>query len=215
LGLCTFAFALFTLCARRHVEFFVPLAVITIAIGMQPIIEWLWPPRIAVGWRRPGSVRRSFSTLLLGIIIFAFSLGAIGALSAQRAYYTDGLHDDTLRGIATWIKTNVEENEIIFHGDWGDFPPLFLWDRTHRYLVGMDPRFASFENPDRLRSWLETGRGEVPNGRIAQHITDTVGAHYAITRPTQEALMAALDKDPLAHVVYEDADGRVYELRTR
>jgi hypothetical protein len=210
LGLLTITFAALTMRSRRHIEFFVPFAVLFAAVGMQPFIGWLWPPRLAVGWRRPGGARRAFSTFILIIAIAGFAVGSFRALRDQRQYFVDGFRGDHLKGAATWVREHVPAGQLVFHGDWDDFPFLFLNDRDHRYLVGMDPRFAYWENPERFRAWQTIGRGDAPDA--AKRIVEEFGATYAVVANQQDKLQTVLGADQRATIVYQDGEAKVYGL---
>jgi len=210
-GLLTTAFAVLTLRSRRHVEFFVPFAVLFAAVGIQPFISWLWPPRVQVGWRRPGGTRRAFSSIILVVAILGFTVGSYRAIRNQRQYFLDGFRGDHLRGAAMWVREHVPKGELVFHGDWDDFPFLFLWDREHRYLVGLDPRFAFWEDHDRFRAWQMIGRGDATDA--SRRIVEEFGATYAVVANQQDKLQAVLGADQAATIVYSDADAKVYALR--
>lgn len=209
-GLLTVAFAVLTLRSRRHVEFFVPFAVLFCAVGIQPVIGWLWPPRLAVGWRRPGGARRAFSTLVLVVAVAGFSVGSFRTLRDQRQYFVDGFRGDHLRGAATWVREHAPAGQLIFHGDWDDFPFLFLNDREHRYLIGMDPRFAFWKDPERFRAWQTIGRGDAPDA--AHRIVEEFGATHAVVANQQDKLQTVLGADNAATIVYQDGEAKVYQL---
>lgn len=203
-------FGVLTLHAQRHVEFFVPFAVLAIAVGAQPLIVWWWPPRVAIGWRRPGMIRRSLATATLLLAFVGFTIGSASAIRGQRIHFTRGFPADRLRDTATWLRDHAQVGAIIFHADWGDFPALFRWNRVQRYLVGLDPRFALLADADRTRRWLAVGRGDIPD--TAAVIAREFGASYAIVTPAQEPLRGILDRDRNARLVHEDAEARVYAL---
>ncbi len=53
-----------------------------------------------------------------------------------------------------WLKAHTQEGEIVGHGVWSDFGPLFYWNPHNRYLGGMDPIFQYRFNPETY--WLMT-----------------------------------------------------------
>lgn len=212
LGILTVAFAFLTLQSRRHIEFFVPLAILAIAVGTQPVLAWCWPPRMTIGWRQPGMIRRPLASIACAIVIGGFVVGATQAIAAQRVHFTNGYRADFLAGPMGWVRTHVPADELIFHGNWDDFPFFFRHDRTHRYLVGLDPRFSALADAERFRAWSELASGMLP--RPAARIIETYGAHTAIILANEEALRAALDADPNATIVFDDRDARVYQLHT-
>ncbi|MDO8599654.1 MAG: hypothetical protein Q7S02_06110 [bacterium] len=209
-GLLTLAFTALTVRSQRHIEFLVPFAILFIAVGWQPIIRWLWPPRMQVGWRRPGAARRSISTFMLILAIIGFTIGSGRALAAQRQYFVNGIPSDHLAAEAAWVREHIPAGAIVFHADWDDFPPLFLNDRTHRYLIGLDPRFAFFDDAERFRRWAAISRGEV--ARPSSAIVNEFGALVAVIAHQQEGLQRALAEDPHATTVFKGRDANVYTL---
>jgi hypothetical protein len=207
----TVAFAVLSIASRRHIEFFIPFAILFCAVGMQPIISWMWPSRAVVGWRRPGTIRRPFFTVITIIVVLGFSIGAWEGLQAQRTRYAEGYPHDYLQAASFWIRDNVPEGEIVFHADWDDVPFLLLNDRTHRYLIGLDPRFAAHDQPERYRTWASISRGLV-HENVARAIIQTFGSSYAIVVNEQTALRTLLDADPNAARAYEDETAVVFAL---
>ncbi|MBI2483544.1 hypothetical protein HYV74_05215 [Candidatus Uhrbacteria bacterium] len=209
-GSMAIAFGVFAMRQQRQLEFFVPLLILTIATGLQPIIAWLWPARVVIGWRSPGTIRRPLATAALLTIMVAYSIGSIPALRMHRTYFTNGYPGNHLRSAAQWMRANIPAGAIVFHGNWSDFPFLFLWNREHRYLIGLDPRFAEFADASQFQRWQSIARGDVR--APAASIRSTFDATHALVTSSQTALRSALDADRRARLVYTDADARVYEL---
>lgn len=53
------------------------------------------------------------------------------------------------RGIAMWMKENLEPNEAVINLDWSDFPMLFYASPDHRYQWGLDPVFSLAVQPEK------------------------------------------------------------------
>jgi len=53
------------------------------------------------------------------------------------------LHEEA----AAWLAANTDPGDIVFHLHWDDFGPLFAWNRSNRYLGGMDPIFELAHDP--------------------------------------------------------------------
>ncbi len=54
---------------------------------------------------------------------------------------------DLRKEAATWLAANTAPGDIVFHLHWDDFGPLFAWNRSNRYLGGMDPIFQLAHDP--------------------------------------------------------------------
>lgn len=53
----------------------------------------------------------------------------------------------TLREIATHLEGNSAPGDLVFHARWDNFGPLFAFNRSNRYLGGMDPIFQFAHDP--------------------------------------------------------------------
>jgi hypothetical protein len=58
----------------------------------------------------------------------------------------------TLREVATHLERNSTPGDLVFHARWDNFGPLFAFNRSNRYLGGMDPIFQFAHDP---RSYWE------------------------------------------------------------
>ncbi|MFH1099133.1 MAG: hypothetical protein V1723_04445, partial [Candidatus Uhrbacteria bacterium] len=209
LGIAAATFVLLAHEQQRQIEFAIPLLVAFVAVGIQPIVTWMWPPRLQVGWRRPGMVRRPIFTALLVVAFLGFVAGGARTVLAQREYYATGYPATYLRNAAVWLREQAPADAIVYYANWGAFPPLFLWNRQQRYLVGLDPRFAVLADAEKTRLWLAIGRGEIP--KPARTIAEHFGATYALVL-INEPLDTLLATDRRAKLAHEDAEAKVYQL---
>lgn len=58
----------------------------------------------------------------------------------------------TLREVARHLEENSVPGDLVFHARWDNFGPLFAYNRSNRYLGGMDPIFQFAHDP---RSYWE------------------------------------------------------------
>lgn len=54
---------------------------------------------------------------------------------------------DSLREAATFMEAQSSPGEVVFHARWDNFGPLLAFNRTNRYLGGMDPIFQFAHDP--------------------------------------------------------------------
>jgi hypothetical protein len=54
---------------------------------------------------------------------------------------------DLMQEVATFLESEAEPGDTIFHAHWDNFGPLFAHDRAQRYLGGMDPIFQFAHDP--------------------------------------------------------------------
>ncbi len=111
-----------------------------------------------------------------------------------------------LAGAAAWTRKNVPAGETIVHLDWGDFNPLYYYDPTHHYLVGLDPMFMYVRNGKGLQLLedLRAGRKALD----VEELFHAFNARYLVVRTRLRVVPERIGLRP----VYEDAGGAVYEL---
>ncbi len=93
---------------------------------------------------RPGRVRRWAAVALATLLV----LHLPWALRRYRLDVTLVASPPDLREeAATWLAAHTKPGDIVFHLRWDDFGPLLAWNRTDRYLGGMDPIFQFAHDP--------------------------------------------------------------------
>jgi hypothetical protein len=112
-----------------------------------------------------------------------------------------------LQEAAGWMKSNIPAGEKVIHLDWGDFPQLFYYDPTHRYLVGLDPMFLYVRSPDRLKLLEDVKSGRRPLDPAA--LSEEFQSRWLVLRPLRRPVADAAGLTP----EFEDGGGSVYRLR--
>jgi hypothetical protein len=184
---CMLGGFLLYLLSGRFIEYFAPLALLAAASATDD----LWSERRFVPANMAG-------VLALGLTFFSVR-DTLGALRSYPA--------PDLQGAAAWMKANVPANEKIIHLDWGDFPQLFYYDPTHRYLVGLDPMFLYVRSPERLRLLEDVKWGHKPLD--PEELSQAFQSKWLVVRPYRERVADAAGLIP----AYRDAGGSVYRLR--
>jgi len=72
--------------------------------------------------------------------------------------------DSFYKAGAAWLQKNVPANDLVFNTDWDDFPRLFYYDPTHRYITGLDPTYLYDRDPalSKLYDRITLGKEEDP-----------------------------------------------------
>jgi hypothetical protein len=120
-----------------------------------------------------------------------------------RDYYAKG---------AAWMRANIPPGEMVFNTDWDDFPRLFFYDPTHRYVSGLDPTYLL--DKDRSLSELyvkiTTGDEEDPGPLIR----DRFGARWVFSdNKDHESFYDNALRSGWFDRVYEDSDCSVLHIR--
>jgi hypothetical protein len=118
---------------------------------------------------------------------------------------------DYYRAGAEWMGANVPPGELIFNTDWDDFPRLFYFDPTHRYVSGLDPTylFDSDQALSKLYDRITLGQEDDPGPLIR----DRFGARYVFTDNGHDDFFDKATASGWFEVVYEDAQCTILRVR--
>jgi hypothetical protein len=226
-----FSTALMIMTARwkRIAEYWPPFAVMFSAFALQP---WLVGARSALTGlptdlleelqpfldrSEPGTEPISEDrTELVRIIVAAAIAVLLGVVLAFNLRFTaDDIKDskphDYYRAGAEWMRANISPAQIVFNTDWDDFPRLFYYDPTHKYVSGLDPTYLYDRDPalSRLYDRITKGEEEDPGPLIR----DRFGAHYVFTDNTHEKFSFNATESGWFEIVYEDTDCTILRIR--
>ncbi len=192
-------FLFLTLRSKRHVEYFVPLAVFALA-------SWLTELRVASFWLR---AKRQIVTLILGscCLIAISGTFAYHDLVKTRQDLSGGYDLDLYKKAAQYLKANTLPGEIVVHADWDDFPPLFYWDDQNRYIMGLDPTFLYRQDPGLYRRYVDLtlGRSADPAG-----VMNELGSRWVFADRVHADLDKTLKGSGRFERVYIDSEAEIY-----
>jgi hypothetical protein len=198
LGLSWSFFVGFAL-SMRFVEYFVPAAVLGAALAFRDVAPALE--------ERLASMRARVVAGAAAALVLAGS-----QLWAERSYRASfPPYDPWEVGVCQWLKENVPKGERVIHLTWDHFPSLFLRDRDHRYVVGMDPAFGYYSNRKEMLYLERINAGEVPQ---PQFMADLMGGRYVVVWKRLKLQGMAMVHSG-AKVVFEDKYAIVFDLLAR
>jgi hypothetical protein len=196
------AFLMYLL-SGRFIEYFAPLALLAAASA----VDDLWPrvstPRRSDSGREGGwTTRRIVLANVAGLLALGLMVRSVWDTTTALKSYPG----PDLAGAATWMKANIPPRETVIHLDWGDFPQLFYYDPSHRYLVGLDPMFLYVRSPERLKLLedVKWGRKPLDPAELAR----AFNSKWLVLRPLRRP---AAEEAGLAPA-YSDSGGAVYRL---
>ncbi|HTK05167.1 MAG TPA: hypothetical protein VL500_06275 [Candidatus Eisenbacteria bacterium] len=205
-------FTLMTMRSRRHVEYFAPFSVMSLALFFTMLtsrldfnafvgrIRWLFP--------RPKVIPLAIMTYVSFLFVF---LG-VRDVMANKQLYSGGIPWTKYAKAADWLTRNTPEGAIVLHSDWDDFPVLFFQDDRNRYIIGLDPTFLYRQDPDRYWEWVNITTGKTASG-IAEAALNRFDSRYILVENDHTEMRKQVDLDPRIERVYQDEDARIYKVR--
>ena len=226
-----FSTALMIMTARwkRIAEYWPPFAIMFSAFSLQPWLQGFRPyltrlPPDVLEELKPfldrqgeikeekGSDWRDWARTIAAAIV-AITLGIILFFNLRQAAEEIGTskpHDHYQRG-AAWMQANIPPGELIFNTDWDDFPRLFYYDPTHRYVSGLDPSYLYDKDPKLSRLYDSIGQGEEEDpGPL---IRDRFGARYVFTDNSHHEFFDHARLSGWFDIIYEDRDCTIMYIR--
>ena len=231
LFLLLFSTALLIMIARwkRIAEYWPPFAVMFAAFSIQPwllnarsaftnlptdVLDELQPflDRDDLAVSSKEEENRALLRTVVGAVT-AIALAAALVFNARATIYDIGMSErhDYFRAGAEWQRANVPAGELVFNTDWDDFPRLFYFDPTHRYVSGLDPTYLYDKDPalSKLYDRITLGEEEDPGPLIR----DRFGARYVFTDNNHHDFYEHATESGWFEVVYEDAQCTILRVR--
>jgi len=231
LFLLLFSTALLIMIARwkRIAEYWPPFAVMFAAFSIQPwllnarsaftnlptdVLDELQPflDREDLAVSSKEEENRALLRTVVGAVT-AIALAAALVFNARATIYDIGMSErhDYFRAGAEWQRANVPAGELVFNTDWDDFPRLFYFDPTLRYVSGLDPTYLYDKDPalSKLYDRITLGEEEDPGPLIR----DRFGARYVFTDNNHHDFYEHATESGWFEVVYEDAQCTILRVR--
>jgi hypothetical protein len=214
---------------KRIAEYWPPFAVMFAAFSIQPwllnarsaftnlptdVLDELQPflDRDDLAVSSKEEENRALLRTVIGAIA-SIALAAALVFNARATIYDIGMSErhDYFRAGAEWQRANVPAGELVFNTDWDDFPRLFYFDPTHRYVSGLDPTYLYDKDPalSKLYDRITLGEEEDPGPLIR----DRFGARYVFTDNNHHDFYEHATESGWFEVVYEDAQCTILRVR--
>ncbi len=208
-----FIFLLYTLKARRQVEYLVPWLVLAGGLMWRD----LWPGFIKPGLRDElktwlprvlrGKMFVGFLVVYLAIII---PFGLWRGFSEARTGLASGFSLTKYQAVTNWLKQYSPARALVFQSDWSNFPVLWYNNLHNYYLTGLDQTFMYEYDRQKYWSWLAATRGE--QRRLYDTVRNTFQASYVMVDREHMDMLLWLNRDRRFKKVYSDQEVIVYAL---
>jgi hypothetical protein len=204
-----------TLKSRRYVEYYVPIAMAFGAFAISDALTARTMRGLILEFRELFR-SRPWVRVVSVLVVLYLTVGVVGvAVRDLRGVHRDmtgGLPATSLQGAATWIKTHAQPGAVILHSDWDEFPALFYYDPTHRYIAGLDATFFYDQDPDRYWKWVKLTSGQTKASEVYSSLRIDFDASFVVLTKDHTAMDAMLAKTSGVRLDYEDSEAKVYKL---
>ena len=204
--LAALLFGLMLFQARRFIEYFAPFALIFSAFAWAPLLSDREPASVVLAKARPISIPFS----LLFLIVLA---SMIKTLPSARASIQNSKPYDLYAGASEWLIDNSQPGDLVFQTDWDDFPRLFFYNTSNRYLIGLDPTYMQLYDKGSYNLWVLITKGAV--SQPSQFIANHFHARFVHTDLKHDKFISRAEKDPGLREVYRDEQAILFEVIRR
>ncbi len=214
---------------KRFVEYWPPFAVLFAAFSLQPwmqgarstfthlstdILDELQPflDRPTTGGLTNGSDAKAvWQAMAIGVIAVLLATALFFNLRVTRNDIASSERHAHYQKGAEWMRANIPAGELIFNTDWDDFPRLFYYDPSHKYLSGLDPTYLYDKDSklSQLYNRITLGQEEDPGPLIR----DRFGARYVFTDNFHQDFFNHAHGSGWFDVVYEDTECTILWIR--
>jgi hypothetical protein len=221
------ALMIMTMRWKRIAEYWPPFAVIFAAFALQP---WLEGTRSALTrlssdmldelqpfLDRPGTptrdaeLRELWRTIGVAVVAVVLAVALFINIRVTMKDIASSDPDSFYKAGAEWLQKNVPATDLVFNTDWDDFPRLFYYDPTHRYVTGLDPTYLFDRDPalSKLYDRITLGNEEDPGPLIR----DRFGARYVFSDNSHDDFFDNAKASGWFDIVYEDGDCTIMHIR--
>jgi len=208
-------FLALTLKSRRYVEYYVPFSMLFVAMSLKDSIgEFKWRDawrsfkRDFLGnfWARIGIVAvATYCLILLPTIV-------VRDYISEKKDLANGFPIGIFQKESEWIKANGTPGSIVFHSDWDEFPVLYYYNSTSRYIAGLDPTFLYLQDKDRYYQWVNVTLGK-ETGDIHAIVRGSFDADFVLVAHDHNAMENLIRSDARFTLAYSGHDANVYTVQ--
>jgi hypothetical protein len=181
--------------SSRFLEYCVPFGALALALTAHRPLD----ARVR-SWRLPARRRLAAALLAWLAVSTGFAIRQLRGRPPVTRY----------AGAARWIRAHTPPGSLVFTSDWDDFPLLYFHNPDNAYVVGLDPTYLAERDSGLYHQWRRIAAGE--ETQPAARLRSDFDAAVAFTGREQTAFIDAMEGDPQARRVYEDAEAVVYAL---
>lgn len=212
--LLTIFFLVYTLRARRQVEYLSPWMVLSAGLMLRDtlsLFSWSKIGREFVGWLPQWCKTKVAIGLMAAYLTITIPWGLAKGLSQSYLQLRRGFPVGTYGLAMAWLKNNSPVNSVVFQNDWGSFPILLYHNSHNRYLTGLDQTFMYEFNRENYWQWVLLTTGE-DKSDVYNKIKNNFKASYLLIDRRYPAMLYVTNRDERFKEVYKDSEVILFAL---
>ncbi len=208
-------FLVLTLKSRRYVEYYVPFSMLFVAMSLKDSVgEFNWKDAwrsfktdfLGNFWARIGIVAvATYCLILLPTIV-------VRDYVSEKKDLANGFPIGMFQQESRWIKDHGAPGSIVFHSDWDEFPVLFYYNSSSRYIAGLDPTFLYLQDKDRYYQWVNITLGKA-TGDIYATVRGSFNADFVIVAHDHIVMESLIQSDQRFALAFTGPDANVYTVQ--
>lgn len=216
-------FLLYTLKARRNIEYFAPIAIIFNALSLKSYwqsINWQEYFLKLKKFFRPST--HGLGSFILGLFlavmtIFFFGYFLSNGLFKLGSSFERGPPFTYFQKASYWLKNNTQPQEIIYQSSWDIFPMLFYFNDQNYYINGLDQTFMYEHDQKLYKKWENIFYGKANPKELAKIIKEDFQSSFVLLENKTwktEKMLRLFKKSPDFEKVYEDEEATILKIKS-
>ncbi|MBU0625633.1 hypothetical protein KKF05_04800 [Patescibacteria group bacterium] len=209
LAIISIVFLLLAIKSQRHVEYFVPFALLLAGASFDLLFRRFNLRRL---WQLSFGGSQRFVAVAGLFLCLVFPLLAIrDVYLVTKSFHWDKPSTPWTRfeSATSWMQLHLPVDAMVFHGNWADFPALFYRAPEFHYIAGLDPTFLYLKDPARFIAWRAAVENRTPD---LSAVVKSFDAQYVLVRKVEADFRSAVEADNDFRLVYEDEEVQIFML---
>jgi len=205
-------FFIYTLKARRSVEYFVPFSLLFASFSFHDFLkEAKTLVKRKINQRFLFGMKNLF-LMVFTLIIVIWLVFSFKTWQQVRNDMKNSTRINYFQPAATWLKANTPAGAIVLHSDWDELPILFYFNDHNYYINGLDQTFMYNFNKNVFWLWMRITQGEYLEN-LTMVIKNNFRASYIFIENGHWGMEALFANNPDFSLVYQDGEVKIYQVK--
>lgn len=148
--------------------------------------------------------------IAISLALFFLMTSILTANSTGKDIASDLRSPGRYSGAAKWLNENGISMSV-YLTDWDDYPELFFYNSSNRYLIGLDPAFLYIYDKTMYKIWIDINSGRY-EGDLKSAFRDIFKTPFIFTDNTHNEFIRIIDGKDWAQLRYKDSYCRIYSI---